>query len=199
MVKDAWYFLVPLLGLAAYSYWTAPLWAVFPFLLLSLFVVWFFRNPEREIPDDPRAVVSPADGKVISIEPHGQGQRLSIFLSILDVHVNRAPIAGRIESMEHRPGRFLLAFDERASAENEQLALTIASDRRRLHFSLIAGLLARRIIPWIKKGDQVERGDRIALIRFGSRVDLYLPADCRPTVKAGEKVRGGASIIALWD
>ncbi|MEE8585726.1 MAG: phosphatidylserine decarboxylase, partial [Acidobacteriota bacterium] len=135
----------------------------------------------------------------IQIEPDGQDQRLSIFLSIFDVHVSRAPIEGEIESQQYRPGRFLLAFDERASVENEQLALTIANGGRRLRFSLIAGLVARRIVPWKKTGDRVAKGDRIGLIRFGSRVDVYLPAGCKPVVKRGDRVRGGASIIARWE
>ncbi len=199
MVKDAWYFLIPLLALAALCYFAGPAWSVFPFLAAALFVAWFFRNPQRTIPQDPSAVVSPADGKVIQICKDGQDQRLSIFLSVFDVHVNRAPIEGRIESQEYRKGQFLLAFDERASVENEQLAVTIADEERRLRFSLIAGLVARRIVAWKKKGDRVAKGDRIGLIRFGSRVDLYLPAGCKPVVKPGDRVRGGASVIARWE
>ncbi len=198
MVKDAYYFLIPLLLAAtatAFFFWPLSLL----FLLLACFVAFFFRDPERAIPDDPTAIVSPADGKVIRLDETADGAtRLSIFLSVFDVHVNRAPIDGEVSRQEHRPGKFLLAFDERASLENEQLQMTLKGDRE-ISFSLIAGLVARRIVPWTRPGDRVAKGDRIGLIRFGSRVDILIPPGCRLNVQKGDRVRGGASVLAYWD
>jgi phosphatidylserine decarboxylase len=197
MAKDAYYFMIPLLALALVTYFLD--WRLVTTLLLILagFVAFFFRNPQRDIPADPTAIVSPADGKVLRLTPENDGIRMSIFLSVLDVHVNRAPLGGTIVRQEHQPGRFHLAFDERASVENEKMIFTIENERR-LTFSLVAGLLARRIIPWKKEGDLVAKGDRIALIRFGSRVDVVLPPDCDPAVEEGERIRAGSSIIAHW-
>jgi len=198
MVKDAYLFILPLGGVALASFYFGLTVVSIPLLLLMLFVAFFFRNPEREIPSDPDAIVSPADGRVIRIEQSESGLiRLSIFLSVFDVHVNRAPIGGRLVEQNYRSGRFHLAYDDRASIENEQLTLTIENGRR-ISLSLIAGLVARRIVPWKKAGDIVVKGDRIALIRFGSRVDIELPEDCELLVKKGDRVRGGSSTIARW-
>lgn len=197
MVRDAYYFLIPVVGLAivaAYAGMTTWMWM---FLLLAGFVAFFFRNPEREIPADPDAVVSPADGKIIRLHSDEKGTTVSIFLSIFDVHVNRAPIGGVILKQEYRSGRFLAAFDERASVENERMTVTIGGSRE-LTFSLVAGLVARRIVAWKKEGDRLNKGDRIALIRFGSRTDIILPPDCEPVVKKGDRVRAGSSVIARW-
>ncbi len=198
MVKDAYYFLIPLLLAAtatAFFFWPLSLL----FLLLACFVAFFFRDPERALPDDPTAIVSPADGKVIRLDETADGAtRLSIFLSVFDVHVNRAPIEGKIASQQHRPGKFLLAFDDRAAVENEQLQITLEGAHR-ISFSLIAGLVARRIVPWKQPGDLVKRGDRIGLIRFGSRVDLVIPAGCRLNVRRGDRVYGGSSVLAHWE
>lgn len=197
MANDAYRFLIPS-GLAAIALLASGwFWAAVPFLALTLFVAWFFRNPDRAVPAGDDFLVSPADGRVIQIEPSPQGTRLSIFLSVFDVHVNRAPIGGRISRLEHRPGRFLAAFDERASVENEQMIVTIEGSHR-LTFSLIAGLVARRIVPWKAEGETVAKGDRIGLIRFGSRVDLFLPSDCRLRVAKGDRVRAGSTVIAHW-
>lgn len=197
MVKDAYYFLAPLIVLAALAaYFNTATLAVL-LAVPAAFVAFFFRDPERSIPADPAAVVSPADGRIIRLEQIQGGTRLSIFLSVFDVHVNRAPIAGAILRQEYRPGRFVAAFDERASAQNEQLVVTIDGERQ-LTFALIAGLIARRIVAWKKEGDHVAKGDRIGLIRFGSRVDVFLPSGCEPLVKKGDRVRGGTSVIGLW-
>jgi phosphatidylserine decarboxylase len=167
-------------------------------LILLLFVAFFFRNPERTIPSESDVIVSPADGRVIRIEKSETGlTRVSIFLSIFNVHVNRAPIAGKLVEQTYHKGRFHLAFDDRASVENERLALKIENGRS-VSFSLIAGIIARRIIPWKKEGDTVAKGDRIALIRFGSRVDIELPEDCELTIAKGDRVHGGSSTIARW-
>ncbi len=199
MVKDAYYFMIPLLALAAALFFFQ--WWIAGGVLagLAAFVGFFFRDPERTIPNVAGAIVSPADGKVIRITrlPGGES-RLSIFLSVFDVHVNRAPIAGKVTRQVHQDGKFLLAFDDRATLENEQLQLTLSGDRE-ISFALIAGLVARRIIPWKKIGDTVSRGDRIGLIRFGSRVDIVIPEDCRLEVRVGERVRGGSTILAVGE
>lgn len=197
MARDAWYFLLPVLLLAGIAFAFGLLWPGLILLFLAGFVAFFFRDPEREVPTGTESAVSPADGRVIGVEPTGQGLRLSIFMSVFNVHVNRAPIGGEIVRQEYKKGKFLLAFDARASVENEQLVFTIRGDRE-LTFALIAGILARRIVPWKKPGDKVNKGDRIALIRFGSRVDMMLPPDCEVLVRKGEKVYAGRSVVARW-
>jgi phosphatidylserine decarboxylase len=198
MVRDAYLFILPLLGLGAITLFFGWIVLAIVCLLLILFVAFFFRNPERKIPDDPNAIVSPADGRVIRIEKTESGMtRVSIFLSVFNVHVNRAPIAGKLVKQRYHKGRFHLAFDDRASVENERLTFTI-EDERSISFSLIAGIVARRIIPWKKEGDVVSKGDRIALIRFGSRVDIDLPAECELKIQKGDRIRGGSSVIAGW-
>lgn len=198
MVNDAYRFIIPLLAVSGASYYFGFNVLALCSLLLSFFVAFFFRNPEREIPEDPNAIVSPADGRVIKIErTEGGMTRVSIFLSVFDVHVNRAPIGGRLAGQTYHKGRFHLAFDDKASVENERLTLTIQGEQS-VSFSLIAGIVARRIIPWKKEGEIVTRGDRIALIRFGSRVDIELPDNCDLTIRKGDRVRGGSSTIARW-
>ena len=197
MTKDAYPFLIPLLFLTALFIWNEVLWLSAVFFILSAFVAYFFRNPKRSIPDDPDVIVSPADGKVIRLERQGDQWNLSIFLSIFDVHVNRAPIEGTIVRKDYRPGKFRLAFDERASVENEKVTITIEGERK-LTFSLIAGLVARRIRVWKNEGDHVKKGDRIGLIRFGSRVDVSFPPECDIVVTKGDRVYGGSSVLARW-
>ncbi|MBI2821927.1 MAG: phosphatidylserine decarboxylase family protein [Acidobacteria bacterium] len=200
IVSDAYRFAVPdlMLGmLCAYRgwYWTAGVAA-----LLLAFILAFFRDPERTIPNDPGLIVSPADGKVVRIET-GVGEfptRISIFLSVFDVHVNRAPMAGRVQGVEYRKGKFKAAFDHSASVENERVVVDLQGNRHSVRVAMIAGLIARRIVSWIRPGDQLQRGQRIGLIRFGSRVDLYLPAPVQLQVKKGDRVAGGASIIGRF-
>jgi phosphatidylserine decarboxylase len=197
MARDAWYFLLPLLFLFAAALlagWLAPAGTL---LALAAFVAFFFRDPERVVPADHLSIVSPADGRVIRIQNDPGGVRLSIFLTIFNVHVNRAPIEGTITRQDYRPGKFHVASDDRASVQNEQLIITVRGDRE-LTFALIAGIVARRIVPWRKLGDHVSKGDRIALIRFGSRVDVILPAECEVLARKGERVYSGRSIIARW-
>ncbi len=198
MARDGWYFIIPLLlGAVALWYfgWRVSTGVV---VILAGFVAFFFRDPDRLIPADSQAVVSPADGKVIRIQREADGStRLSIFLSVFNVHVNRAPIEGKIVRQDYRPGKFFIASDERASLQNEQLVITIRGERE-LSFALIAGIVARRIVPWKKPGDAVNKGDRIALIRFGSRVDMILPEDCGLVAKKGDRVYSGRTIIARW-
>ncbi len=172
------------------------------FLLLAAFVLYFFRDPERAAPADPAAVVSPADGRVLEVvdEPMGSraGRRISIFLAVWDVHVNRAPLAGRITRVEYRPGRFYAAMRRRASAENEQNVIHLVSQRGEIVFKQIAGWIARRVLCWKAEGDAVARGERVGMIRFGSRVDLWLPAEAEILVRPGQHVKGGSSILARW-
>jgi phosphatidylserine decarboxylase len=190
--REAFLFPLPLIALAVLALYLGFSIVGLVFLVLAGFVVFFFRDPEREIPDQEDCILSPADGKVVRIGQEDGGTRISIFLSIFNVHVNRAPVDGRIEQSEHRRGKFLFAFDDRASIDNERHLFRIGD----ISFALIAGLVARRIVPWKRQGEFVRRGDRIALIRFGSRVDLLVPADGEVAVAEGDRVRAGTSILA---
>ena len=197
IVKDAFMFLLPLIaaGLAGIALgWTLA--AVFV-LLLAAFVAFFFRNPRREIPQDPSVIVSPADGRVVRVERVGNVTTMSIFLSIFNVHVNRSPIAGRIETIDHKPGKFRAAFNHAASVENERNIIMVSQGNLKLVFTQIAGLVARRIVCWKKVGDVVEKGELVGLIRFGSRVDVLFPPGTEVTVEKGARVRGGSTPIGL--
>ena len=171
-------------------------------LFLAAFVLYFFRDPERQVPTDPAAVVSPADGRIMEIvdEPLGArpGRRISIFLAVWDVHVNRAPCAGRIRKVEYRPGRFLAAMRSRASAENEQNVFHLETDRGEITFKQIAGWIARRVLSWKSAGDRVALGERVGMIRFGSRMDVWLPLEAEILVRPGQHVAGGSSLLARW-
>lgn len=174
--------------------------------LLTLAVAGFFRDPERQIPTGEDLVVAPADGRVVSIAEvthdaafSGTATRLSIFLSPLDVHINRAPVAGKIEAVNYHPGRFLAAYKEEASRCNEQNMLKIIDPRGRpFRVVQIAGFLARRIVCRVKIGATLTRGERFGLIMFGSRTDLYLPSSCRLEVTEGQRVKGGATILGRF-
>ena len=196
MVRDAFQFLIPLAAAAGTCLWLGWLAPGVVVLLLAAFVAFFFRDPQRRVPPDAAIIVAPADGKVVRIEPVPGGTRVSIFLSLFNVHVNRSPIAGRIEAMEYRRGRFKAAFEHSASVENEQNAITVNGEVR-VTFSQIAGVIARRIVCWKKVGDVVEKGERIGLIRFGSRVDIVFPPDSRVTVALWDAVHGGSSPIGM--
>ena len=177
-------------------------WAWF-FSLLTVFVISFFRDPERPIPEGEKAVLSPADGKIIRIEPcveekflKGPALKVSIFMSVLNVHVNRIPLSGRIVEVAYRPGKFFSANLDKASAKNEQNALLLeTAEGAQVLFVQIAGLIARRIVCRARKGDAVERGRRFGMIRFGSRVDVYLPADVQIQARLGQKAYGGQTIL----
>jgi phosphatidylserine decarboxylase len=171
--------------------WFYPWLAVLPALLLA-FTLWFFRDPERRTPQDPAALISPADGRVIRVE----ATKISIFLNVFDVHVCRTPIAGRVESVVHTRGRFLAAFKDEASEQNERATLEVAGRDHRIRFTLVAGLVARRILTWVTEGRNLAAGERIGLIRFGSRVDIDLPADTMPGVAVGDRVVAGETVIA---
>ena len=179
-------------------------WRAFAILLvLAVFVTAFFRDPFREIPQGKGLVVSPADGKVVMIVPTPAGHpggagstQISIFLSVFDVHINRAPIAGRITDVVYNQGEFLPAFDDKASLRNEQNRAFIEGPEGRVGFTQIAGLIARRIVFRKKVGDVVARGEQVGLIRFGSRTDVFLPKGTTLDVKVGDRVSGGSSVIA---
>jgi phosphatidylserine decarboxylase len=190
--------LVPALGLAMSR---RRGWAV-PFALLGGFFAYFFRDPDRTIPPEPGIVVSPADGKVMVAgaadprwAPPGNWNQVTIFLSPADVHMNRSPVAGRITRIEYRPGQFLPAYKEDAN-DNELNEVWIESEGRRFVFRQVVGILARRIVCRVEEGDVVERGERIGLMKFGSRMDVFLPTDMEILVAVGQRVVGGESILA---
>src|SRR2546426_8487401 len=202
MVKEGYSFGVPLLLLGGVSFLLQWYVATAVLVFLAAFVFSFFRDPERVIPAEPGAVVSPADGRVVVVtdeENEGRpGKRVSIFLAIWNVHVNRAPADGIITALEYRPGKFLAAMRERASLENEQNVFTLSTDAGEIVFKQIAGLISRRVVSWKKAGEQVARGERVGLLRFGSRVDVWVPKEAEILVKVGENVKGGASVLARW-
>jgi len=200
MVRDGFYYALGLIVVAALMAWLAgPAYALLP-LVLAAFFLWFFRDPERAIPAEAGAVVSPADGKVTDVstaEVNGrQWKRISIFLSVFDVHVNRSPIAGLITNIEYRHGRFRNALSAASAAENEQNIVTVEGDGHTVIFKQIAGVLARRIVFARKLGDSVGRGERVGLIKFGSRTDVLLDRAADIRVAIGDRVRGGASVLA---
>lgn len=200
MVRDGYFYGLGFVAAGVLVGWLAqPAWAVVP-LLLALFFLWFFRDPERVIPDEAGAVVSPADGKVTDVSAVTVGEakkiRISIFLSVFDVHVNRSPIAGFVHEVRYQRGKFLNAMNQASAEQNEQNIVSVAGDGQTVVFKQIAGLLARRIVFNPKVGDRVERGQRVGLIKFGSRVDVVLDASSALQVKVGDRVRGGASVLA---
>jgi len=200
MVRDGYLYAAALILAAVVLAWLAgPLWSILPCLLASFFL-WFFRDPERVIPQDAGAVVSPADGKVTDVATITSGSqkqlRISIFLSVFDVHVNRTPIAGVVRDIRYQRGKFLDARSKDCAELNEQNIVTVEGGTDRVVFRQIAGLLARRIVFDPRIGDQLERGQRVGLIKFGSRVDVLLDASARVNVKIGDRVKGGSSVLA---
>ncbi|HEY9072726.1 MAG TPA: phosphatidylserine decarboxylase family protein [Desulfobaccales bacterium] len=182
--------------------WSALLWVGLAGLL---FFGYFFRDPERDIPADPAVIVAPADGKVILVDEvredrylNAPARRIAIFMNVFDVHVNRAPLAGTVTEMQHRDGCFKAAFREDACTLNEQMALLLEAKGSRVLVVQIAGLLARRIVSYVKPGQQLKKGERLGMICFGSRVDLYLPPQAEILVKVGERVKAGSSLVAKW-
>ena len=196
MVRDGYKFVIPLLILVGLSVFLSMPVITVVLVFLTVFTAFFFRNPHRQIPDGANLIVSPADGKVVKISRDETGeQTLCIFLNVFNVHVNRAPIAGEVARFEYRRGKFKVAFDEEASHVNEQNIVSFAGPDISLIVKQVAGLIARRVICWKKPGDAVERGELFGLIRFGSRVDMVMPAHVNIRVKVGDKVRGGSTII----
>src|SRR3984957_3395113 len=200
MVRDGYYYAVPFIAAGILVGWlTNPAWAIIP-CLLAFFFLWFFRDPERAIPQDAGAVVSPGDGKVTEVAPvtvAGQQQtRISIFLNVFNVHVNRSPIAGVVREVRYQRGKYLNAMNQASAELNEQNIVTVEGDGQTVVFKQIAGLLARRIVFNPKVGDTLQRGQRVGLIKFGSRVDVLFDASARVNVKIGDTVQGGASVLA---
>ena len=202
MVRDGYIYGLSLLIVAALVAWTTGIWAwaIVP-MLLAAFFLWFFRDPERLVPAGPGLVVSPGDGLVTETvaitTPDGPRQRISIFLSVFDVHVNRSPIGGVLSRVHYQKGEYLNAMNPASADRNEQNAVTVRGAGFEVTFKQIAGLLARRIVCNLKTGDRVERGQRMGLIKFGSRVDVLLPAEAELRVKAGDRVKGGSSILGV--
>jgi phosphatidylserine decarboxylase len=200
MVRDGIYYALGMLAVSAVLWWlAAPVWAVIP-LLLAVFFLWFFRDPERAIPVDPGLIVSPADGKVTEVAAtvlEGMpATRISIFLSVFDVHVNRSPVAGTINEVVYRRGKFMNAMAPASAEENEQNIVTMEGPAGKVVFKQIAGLLARRIVFNHRPGDTLSRGQRVGLIKFGSRTDVIFAGPAQLSVKAGDRVKGGSSILA---
>jgi phosphatidylserine decarboxylase len=203
MVREGYWFGLPplLLGIVLMVFGRSWVFgAGLALVLLGLFVFSFFRNPDRAISADPGLIVAPADGRVVVLQDeqdHGRpGKRLSIFLAIWNVHVNRAPAAGKITRLDYKPGKFLAAWDANASLQNEQNIFTQSTEHGDIVYKQIAGWVARRVVSWKKIGDEVARGERIGLVRFGSRVDLWLPAEAEILIKVGDNVKGGSTVVA---
>jgi len=200
MVRDGILYALGLSVAAVLLFFVSP-WLIIVPLLLALFFLWFFRDPERVIPPDPGAIVSPGDGRITdiaAIDYMGRRmRRLSMFLNVFDVHVNRSPIAGVIRGVEYRKGKFCNAMDKNCYEVNEQNIVTVEGDGQSVIFKQIAGLLARRIVFTKKIGDTVGRGERIGLIKFGSRVDVIMDAGVEMKVKIGDHVAGGSTILAV--
>ncbi len=196
-------FAIPLLILSILLWYLGVRYPALFFTLLTIFVLWFFRNPERVIPQDPMAVISPADGKIIVAEEVSEDRylreralKVSIFMNVFNVHVNRAPYSGKVVDVIYNKGKFISANLDKASMDNEQNAVILdIGSGKKIMFVQIAGLIARRIVCYLKPGDSIEKGKRMGLIRFGSRVDVYLPIGSTLNVKIGDKVVGGETIL----
>jgi phosphatidylserine decarboxylase len=201
MVPDGYKYAGPLVLVALLIGWlAAPGWSIVP-LVLAAFFLWFFRDPERPIPDSSGAVVSPADGEVTDVSAvvyeGSHRNRISIFLSVFDVHVNRSPTSGVIRDVRYQRGKFLNAMGAACAEQNEQNIVTVNGDGQTVVFKQIAGLLARRIVFTKKVGDSVQRGERVGMIKFGSRVDVLFDARAAVQVKVGDRVKGGSSVLAV--
>ena len=200
MVRDGYFYGLGFLIVAVIAWFVSHLvWLVALPIVLAIFFLWFFRDPSRKVPDGPGLIVSPGDGKVEELEwiefPEGGRLRVTIFLNVFDVHVNRVPVGGVVTLSEHREGQFMNAMKPESAIHNEQTLITIDAGGYTVSFKQVAGLLARRIVNNLKVGDRVERGQRMGLIKFGSRVDVLMPAETNPQVKVGDRVKGGSSII----
>jgi|SRR5579863_7155965 phosphatidylserine decarboxylase len=201
MVRDGYIYGLSLLIVAVAVAWATGnwMWGIVP-VLLAAFFLWFFRDPQRTVPTGEGLIVSPGDGLVTETTtiatPSGPRQRISIFLSVFDVHVNRSPIAGTLTSIRYQKGQYLNAMNAASADRNEQNIVTVRGDGMEVTFKQIAGLLARRIVFHPREGERVERGQRVGLIKFGSRVDVVIPAEAVLGVQVGQRVKGGASVLA---
>jgi phosphatidylserine decarboxylase len=204
VASEGWPFIIPLAIVTAVLFAIGWKNTAYVSLVLTLFVLFFFRDPERAIPEGKNNVISPADGRVIVVkdifEPTYLKQdvkQISIFLSVFNVHVNRSPISGTVEALKYNPGKFHVASVDKASLDNEQTAMVIANGKDRVLVKQIAGLIARRIVCYAKPGDAIKTGERYGLIRFGSRVDIFLPRNAELKVKVGDRVKGARDIIGV--
>jgi len=202
MVRDGFFYALGLGAVAAALwYMNMPGWLLALPIVLAAFFLWFFRDPNRTIPQGPGQIVSPGDGVVTDAEwietVSGSRLRLSIFLNVFDVHVNRSPVGGIVKVCEFRKGQFMNAMKPESVLNNEQTLVTVDAGGYDVSFKQIAGLLARRIVCNVKVGDRVERGQRIGLIKFGSRVDVLIPAEANLKVKTGSRVKGGSTVLAV--
>jgi phosphatidylserine decarboxylase len=191
IAREALPFVAAAAVLALAAVWWTP-WAALPPLALLVFSLWFFRDPERRPPPDPEVLVSPADGRVIA----ASAGRVSVFMNVFDVHVCRTPAPGRLVSLTHESGSFVAAFKDSASESNERAVLVVEGPAGPVRFALVAGLVARRIVTWVQPGQDLTAGQRVGLIRFGSRVDVDLPPGAALAVRVGDRVRAGTSVLA---
>ncbi len=206
MAKEGYPFLLTSIVLTLIAYWIWPYLAV-PFGLFTLFTAYFFRDPERTAPLDKQLLVSPADGKIVEVAQRSQNPfvegkvtRVGIFMSPFNVHVNRAPTRGIVKDVRYFPGKYLMAMKDKASEDNERNAVIMECDegKTRIAFVQIAGFIARRILCYVKAGDKLEKGERFGIIRFGSRVDVYLPESMDIQIKMGEVVKAGETVLAKF-
>jgi phosphatidylserine decarboxylase len=203
LAREGWPFIGGILAASILVTWLAGVWWSLPLWLLTVFVVQFFRDPPREVPRTEHAVLSPADGRIVSIErtvdPHAarEALKISVFMNVFNVHSNRAPVDGSVVSVTYFPGRFFNADLDKASLENERNALVMRCGEHVVTAVQVAGLIARRVLCYVKAGDQLTRGQRFGFIRFGSRVDVYLPLGTQPCVSIGDKVRATSTVLAL--
>lgn len=205
VAKEGIIFILPLAAISSLLWILKANVTAAIFSALTIFIIYFFRDPERVIPKDERAILSPADGKIIQIESCNEegflkspALKVSIFMSIFDVHINRIPFSGKIVDLFYQSGKFFRAYLPKAAAMNEQNTLLLeAADGTRLVLRQIAGIIARRIVCWVRRGDEVAKGQRFGLIAFGSRVDIYLPEETHLAVQVGQKVWGGQTILGF--
>ena len=202
MVRDGILYGLGFFAAAALLAWLLNPWWAIPPALLAAFVMWFFRDPERRVPAEPGTVVSPADGKVTDVslcKVNGEPRiRISIFLNVFDVHVNRSPIAGVVKKVEYKKGKFLNAMGPACAEENEQNIVTVVGEGQTVIFKQIAGLIARRIVFNKQVGESVGRGERVGMIKFGSRTDVLMEPEAETVVEVGDRVKGGSSILARF-
>lgn len=205
LAPQVWKFFIPIALISVVQFFLFPPMGIICGVL-ALYILYFFRDPVRKAPNFPNGLISPADGKIVSVEevdneqmPGGKALRIAIFLSIFNVHVQRASFDGRVIDVKRNPGKFLNALNEKCSEENEQVTIWLKEGKLTYGIRQIAGLIARRIICNVKVGDFLKRGQRYGIIQFGSRVELYMPVGAEVRVEPGQKVRGGETCLAVWD